>query len=339
MLFLFSCGKKSTTAPVSEETNLVDSVIVVPVDGITEIIKEEELPAYFELSFKDNNTDRIGYSYKGDRSVDGLKTIVYVDNHPENSTIEIQSEEDTIVVDEIYDMPLEYVWSKNSDFVIIHFFEAYSNGGSTSLIVVNTNTGNKGELKNDAMMYHKSVGKRAKKNFYELEWVGEGSFEFKSSITYLGESGHPGIDASRLEELGVNYNNYEDSLELNDWIVSIEGFENDSTLIVEEFILNDSTRSQLLLGDWKSTDDTSSSIEFIDGQMVSKYYYADSLSRDSKPYQLVNQCEESKTEGDALDIIFSDGMCWYIIVLNESYLEMSMVGGRGNSLRYKRQQE
>ncbi|NQY66266.1 MAG: hypothetical protein HRT72_00855 [Flavobacteriales bacterium] len=69
---------------------------------------------------------------------------------------------------------------------------------------------------------------RDKFNIYSLSWLNENSFAFKPSVTYQGESGHPGINFNRQEKLGEHFAQTADSLTLTPLQVEISTVTNAS---------------------------------------------------------------------------------------------------------------
>jgi hypothetical protein len=97
----------------------------------------------------------------------------------------------------------------------------------------------------------------------------------------------------------------------------------------------DKTIYQLLQGKWQSIDDAKSIIEF-----KNEYYadYYDNVKGEENKFWLDKGCPDSKESGNAGEnekyLVVGD-MCWFIVNVTESRLELNYTA-RGNTLVYKK---
>ena len=101
--------------------------------------------------------------------------------------------------------------------------------------------------------------------------------------------------------------------------------------------------NELLQGKWQSLDDKTAYLVFENNQkkgmsIENKKW----IESDSEPYVLSNKClnDSNKDNGiepekDKYISCEESDMCWYIVVVNNTYLELSYLA-RGNTLRYKK---
>ena len=92
--------------------------------------------------------------------------------------------------------------------------------------------------------------------------------------------------------------------------------------------------SDLLDGKWRSNDDDQYLIHFTGNYMVS-YYGKEVTSKEQWEYQA--ECSDSCNDLDGSCLLAKgemDASCYYIIKLSKQDLQMSMVGGRGNTLSF-----
>jgi small nuclear ribonucleoprotein (snRNP)-like protein len=99
------------------------------------------------------------------------------------------------------------------------------------------------------------------------------------------------------------------------------------------------TNAELLIGKWQSTDNKYNVVVFNKTQKIETnidYEYLEG-------YELTSEClnkeiplqENAKDEKKYISGLKSE-MCWYIISIDDENLSISDVGGRGNTLNYKR---
>ncbi|MBK7938539.1 MAG: hypothetical protein IPJ82_16295 [Lewinellaceae bacterium] len=91
-----------------------------------------------------------------------------------------------------------------------------------------------------------------------------------------------------------------------------------------------------LVGTWVSTDDTRSVISLENG-IFTETYGGEQMSR--FPYRYFAQCPQDcnpVAETPCIKVIGQDDVCYVVVKSDESTLELSPIGGTGNTLVYRR---
>ncbi len=94
--------------------------------------------------------------------------------------------------------------------------------------------------------------------------------------------------------------------------------------------------AESLIGAWQSTEDPNSEISFEDGIFTSLY---EGKVVERFPYQFYAHCPEiCEPVGDtpSFSVFGQDLVCYAIVSVGDKNLEISMIGGRGNTLAYVR---
>ncbi len=93
-----------------------------------------------------------------------------------------------------------------------------------------------------------------------------------------------------------------------------------------------------LIGYWQSTEDPKSIVVF---EANNRYSIYDGVKEKAQSYVLSNACQNSSdksssnVEGNEFYIsVNQQDMCWFVLHLSDKELALSLVGGRGNTLRY-----
>lgn len=94
-----------------------------------------------------------------------------------------------------------------------------------------------------------------------------------------------------------------------------------------------------LFGEWVSTDDDNNVLIFTNTHRTEVYRVPGDAEKNE--YQLKADCSSKQAttfneEGDKYISLKGDDMCWYIVKIDDNNLELSMMGGRGNTLKYKK---
>lgn len=91
-----------------------------------------------------------------------------------------------------------------------------------------------------------------------------------------------------------------------------------------------------LEGDWRSTEDAKSELTIGEGLYVERY---DGEKTGSYPYQYFSNCPalcDPAGSFPCIAIIGQDAVCYAVVKADGKILEISMVGGRGNTLSFKK---
>lgn len=140
-------------------------------------------------------------------------------------------------IENISGSPQDFTWSSSGQYVVFHNVDVYAGAGSTGLMLLNVQSGKYIEISKDQFINGKDLGQREKLNIYSIVWLDSNSFSLIASAGYLGESGHPGINYNRMNELGDNLGNRDDNILVANWKVEII---NDDSIIPDEISENDS---------------------------------------------------------------------------------------------------
>lgn len=98
----------------------------------------------------------------------------------------------------------------------------------------------------------------------------------------------------------------------------------------------DAKKVKMLQGTWQSLDDPKSVVKIVDGKYIDEY---DGKEVSSAIYVYYAKCPEDcglSDDGPCLKIIAQDDVCFSIVSLIPTNLELSPNNGRGNTNRYKR---
>ena len=98
----------------------------------------------------------------------------------------------------------------------------------------------------------------------------------------------------------------------------------------------DAKKVKLLQGTWQSLDDPKSVIKIVDGKYIDVY---DGKEVSSAICLYYAKCPEDcgpAGAGACLKITAQDDMCYSLVSLTATNLELSLIGGRGNTNRYKK---
>ncbi|NUO00266.1 MAG: hypothetical protein HUU01_06580 [Saprospiraceae bacterium] len=99
----------------------------------------------------------------------------------------------------------------------------------------------------------------------------------------------------------------------------------------------DAKMAKNLLGTWRSTDDPKSEIIFDKGLFTNRY---DGSVLDGFPYQFYPKCPamcNPVADTPCFSIFGQDIVCYTVVKADGKNLEISMVGGKGNTLSYVKQ--
>jgi len=88
----------------------------------------------------------------------------------------------------------------------------------------------------------------------------------------------------------------------------------------------------LLVGVWQALTDPNEIVSF-DGSLRRSLYEGEET--ESNVYKIQSSCDGTRDTGSYY-IVTDDDFCFVIVTLNKSRLDVSMIGGRGNTLTYKR---
>lgn len=200
-------------------------------DGTVEIIEEaiflkKETVAtndkiQFKLNISELKGEVNGYIHNGKVSPDGSTELLLTDVDHDYFSIEIKSATNIYAIKDLHVSPSEFVWSASGEYVLIHEKDFYANDGTIKLTVINVLTGHYQRIPTGLLLGDVDAGLRNKFNIYHISWLGPNAFALKSSVGYLGYSGHPGIDFNREAKLGENFLNKTDTITLTSLQVDI----------------------------------------------------------------------------------------------------------------------
>lgn len=188
--------------------------------------KQVNLTGDFKLKIKEFKEDKHSFSHTGITSPNGSTKLLLTDVDHGFVTIEVRSNFNTFTIKDLLVSPAEIVWSASGEFILIHEKDFYTGAGSNGITIINLTSGKYQKISSEIMHEGTDVGLREKLNIYNLVWLDENTFAFKASVTYQGESGHPGIDQNRKSKLGEHFAKTSDSLILTPRRVEISNVSN-----------------------------------------------------------------------------------------------------------------
>ena len=96
-------------------------------------------------------------------------------------------------------------------------------------------------------------------------------------------------------------------------------------------------QQKMLLGNWQSTEDDQYRLEIRSDQKFISFYGSDVISTENWKYYSACPQDCNELDGSCLTTDGEDGsVCYYLVKLTSDELQISMLGGRGNTLIFKR---
>ncbi len=93
----------------------------------------------------------------------------------------------------------------------------------------------------------------------------------------------------------------------------------------------DRRAEERLIGTWRSTTDASYLVGFDDGQFTERYE-GDVDGGAAVMYRVEDTCEEADRF-----LVTTDDRCYYLADLTDDMLQLSMIGGRGSTIEFRRE--
>lgn len=164
----------------------------------------------FELEMTKLKESENEFFFKSSTNPSGTIRFEFEELDPGSYAVKVLSEKLTYKFDDLYSTEGECYWPKKGKYVILNNIESYANSGTQNVYVLNVLTGNIIDLSFEHFQEGLKIGDREMLNIESISWLNSESFNVKGCFTYLGSSGHPGIDANRKNKLGKNFANRTD---------------------------------------------------------------------------------------------------------------------------------
>jgi len=154
------------------------------------------------------------FVYTGNKSPDGSVELVSEEIDPTSTKIIIRSALSSKTVEGVYLSPLKNYWSENGKYVILNNVDTYAGSGTYSIVLLHVESVKYVSIDMDQLFDGIDVGDREMLNVKNIVWLNDQSFYIESYVSYLGYSGHPGIDSNLKNKLGDKFANTDDIVTL-----------------------------------------------------------------------------------------------------------------------------
>ena len=166
---------------------------------------ETHIQTELDLSITSYKTSKPLYEYNGQQSADNKTTLKTKDLDHDFYSILVEGE---YVYYNLKAPPLssvDFYWSKADEYVVLNNTDLYSYSGTNDIIVFHINSGLIAIISKENIIQGIDIGEREMLNIKKIAWIDDTTFIIESYISYLGTSGHPGIDQNRQIRLGDNF--------------------------------------------------------------------------------------------------------------------------------------
>jgi hypothetical protein len=188
--------------------------IIQEAELIEEISSGDQMNTGFTLASNRMNESVEGFVYSGDKSPDGKVELESEPIDPTSYEVTIKSASSSKIVEGVYLSPVKNYWSENSEYVILNNTDTYAGAGTYSLLVLNVASAAYVSIDSAQLLEGVDVGDREMLYIKNIVWLNDKSFFIESYVSYLGYSGHPGIDNNRKTKLGDKFANTDDIITL-----------------------------------------------------------------------------------------------------------------------------
>jgi hypothetical protein len=193
--------------------------------GTVQIIQEAELMEKFSTDTKTNDVFSLesnimkvpsleGFVYSGNKSPKRSVELVIEPIDPTSDKVTIKSASSNKTVEGVYLSPLKNYWSENGKYVILNNVDTYAGSGTYSIVLLNVESVKYVSTDMDQLFEGIDVGDREMLYIKNIVWLNDQSFFIESYVSYLGYSGHPGIDADLKNKLGDTFAKTDDIVTL-----------------------------------------------------------------------------------------------------------------------------
>jgi hypothetical protein len=166
-----------------------------------------DIQTELELNFTTQKKAISGYEYVGKESSDGKTTLETKDLDHDLYSIRVRGEFAYYDLDAPPLSSLDFYWSKADEYVVLNNTDLYSYSGTNDITVFHIKSGLIATISKESIIQGVDVGERDMLNIKSISWLDDNTFMIESYMSYLGTSGHPGIDQNRQVKLGDNFAN------------------------------------------------------------------------------------------------------------------------------------
>ncbi|MFT5864231.1 MAG: hypothetical protein ACI828_002905 [Flavobacteriales bacterium] len=155
-----------------------------------------------------------GFVYSGNESPDGTVELQTEQMDPTSYTVAIKSGGISKTVTGVDLSPIKNYWSENNKYVVLDNADTYAGSGTFSLLLLNVVSAAYVSIDIAQLMEGVDPGDREMLSIKNVVWLNDKSFFVEAYVSYLGYSGHPGIDDNLKTKLGDNFANTDDIITL-----------------------------------------------------------------------------------------------------------------------------
>ncbi|MDW7692832.1 hypothetical protein R9C00_11135 [Flammeovirgaceae bacterium SG7u.111] len=146
-----------------------------------------------------------GFVHMGNKNPEGTVELESEEMEPSSYRVTVKSTGVDRTIFGTVLSPVGMYWPEYSEYVVLDNADTYAGSGTYSIVVLNTESGAYTVIDKEQLLEGVDVGDREMLNIKNIVWVNNYSFSIDANVSYLGYSGHPGIDQNRKTKLGEKF--------------------------------------------------------------------------------------------------------------------------------------
>lgn len=155
-----------------------------------------------------------GEMFKENKSPYGGYEVLTEEYEPGSFVLKLKQGKEVVEIENRHSYPSEFFWTYESNYVAMNLIDTYAGEGTMNVLFLDTESQSYIDLDASTLVDGLDLGDRSMVTIRNINWVNSHSFIIDGYVGYLGSSGHPGIDANRRNELGDNFGDTTDIINL-----------------------------------------------------------------------------------------------------------------------------